>query len=136
MSKYIIIVVVSIIVGAGISYYFAPEKEKIVEKIVYKDKIINAVQVKTITKDGEVKIITKTNTVEVEKIKEIEKISNVKTRSLYILPAINLNGDKYIGLAYSNKLIFSFDYFIGVSYYLNYNYITHSMLQVGLKYNF
>ena len=131
--KYIYIILVSILVGAGLTYYLTPTKIKEVEKVVYKDKIVN--QVKTEYKNGKIITITKTDVKEVEK--EVEKIIEKvikKERSVYVLPAIDLSGDKLIGVGFSNKLFLSFDFFISGMY--NINTPSNSLVQVGLKYNF
>ena len=129
--KYIII----ILVVAGLTYYLSPTKIKEVEKIVYKDRVINQIETKIKYKDGSEKIVVQTQTVEKEK--EVEKIIEKiikKERSIYILPAIDLSGDKLIGVGFSNKLFFNFDFFIAANY--NLNHMSRSNIQLGLKYNF
>lgn len=129
--KYIII----ILVVAGLTYYLTPTKIKEVEKVVYKDRVINQVETVIKYKDGTEKIVVQTQTVEKEKEvdKIIEKIIK-KERSIYVLPALDIAGNKYIGLGFSNKLIYSFDFFVGLNY--NIDIPKNSLLQLGIKYDF
>lgn len=129
--KYIIIILITV----AATYYFTPTKIKEVEKIVYKDRVINQVETKIKYKDGTEKIVVQTQTVEKEK--EVEKIVEKKIkkeRSVYILPALDIAGNKYIGLGFSNKLIYSFDFFVATSY--NVDIPKYSNIQLGIKYNF
>jgi adenylate kinase len=133
--KYIII----ILVVAVVTYFLTPTKIKEVEKIVYRDKIVNTVEVKTETKykDGKVVTVSKLEIVEVEKEKTIEKeIQKIikKERSIYILPAIDLSGYKLIGVGFSNKIFLSFDFFVAMNY--NVDEIRKSNIQLGVKYDF
>jgi hypothetical protein len=133
--KYIII----ILVVAVATYLLTPTKIKEVEKIVYKDKIVNTVEVKTETKykDGKVVTVSKLEIVEVEKEKEVEKIIEKiikKERSIYVLPAIDLSGNKLVGVGFSNKIFLSFDFFVNLNY--NIDMPKYSNIQLGLKYNF
>jgi hypothetical protein len=107
MLKKISIIIILLLISFLAGYYYAPDKVKEVEKIIYKDKIINEVQTVIKYKDGTEKIVTVTNTVEkeVQKEKTIEKINNYTSE---LAPIVGFNHNLQldsIGAMYFYKLI-------------------------------
>lgn len=141
------------IAGVILGYYLVPAKEKVVIK--YKDRIVKQNQVVTEIKykDGKTVTVTKTDTVEVEKIKEIDKLKIIKNKhQIAVLADVNLNGIHTIGAMYYTPLILGFDIGAGVLYKTdndynvlvsnnNSNYKTNRVVDrfsflISFKYNF
>ena len=116
MNKVILFLV--IIIGSfAVGYFLTPSKIETVEKIVYKDKLIN--QVETVIKyaDGTVKIVTQTQTVEVEK-EVIKEKTIINQENILITPYVGMyfNQDKFVGAIISKKMFGQIYVGIGAQY--------------------
>ena len=104
--KYIYILLGGVVIGVLLSLYFVPEREviKYKDKLITKDQVVT--ETKYITKNGETKIVTVTNTQikEIEKEKEVIKYDNKK----WIIGAgigIDSQPNKYIQVDISRNII-------------------------------
>lgn len=128
MKKYIVFIIL-IFLAFGAGYYLTPIKEK--EVIKYKDKIVkqNQIITKIQYKDGKTVTVTKTDTVEVEKIKEVNK-TVYTTHSSELAPIIGISTNaeiENIGLIYYHKFIGSMYLGIGLDYTVH----GHEYINVG-----
>lgn len=96
--------VLALLLGSALTYLFMPTKVEVkTEEVVkFKDRIVH--QVKTITKDGKVTIITDTHDVSHETIKkEHSKTTGLNQKRLLVYGGVNvLDKDKWaLGASYN-----------------------------------